>query len=178
MDSYLQRFLKEYENARVNISLTETGYDMLVKALYPKSLDYFAAIMQLAWIVIGTIYALRITSHSVFLTIIIVIVTLFVAYVVSTHLPENVIFSVFFTILGVLSLPYSVLAVTFGLYGIRSLTKRIKTWYGRDIAIRWVIGSEQQFLQSITEQIVTITPNQYANDDTYLLLNKLSSNRL
>ncbi len=171
---YRDRFMHEYQSARVNLTLTEEGYERYIVDLYPNKLAIVDILLHATWIAVAFFFAFRTAEMSLLGTVATSLGGMLFALLIGKFLPLGLLLGGVALFLGIVALPYHVVAGPIGLYGLNSLSKRLSKWYGRDLVKRWCVGSEDQFLRAVTERTIVVTANRYATEDTKLFLTQLA----
>lgn len=171
--TYLLRFMDEYQNARMNLELTDEGYTRHVVYLYPDKLAFIEILLHLGWVLTAIYFALGIPTDSTMEAIIISAAGMVAAFIVASFIPLDLLLGSFLLIVGAIMLPYNVWAGAIGIIGLTSLNKRLSRMYGKSLVKRWCVGSEDQFIRSIADKSIIVTANQYATDSTRKLLKEL-----
>ncbi len=172
---YRNRFLKEYEEARVNLALTEEGYERYVVDLFPNRLAVLDLLVQCTWVVLSLFFAFRSSDLGITGALSISIGGMALALLVGKFLPLGLLFGGLALATGIALLPSVIVAGPLGLYGLASISRRLSTWYGKDLVKRWCIGSEEQFLSAVSEKVILITLNRFATDETREFLRQLET---
>lgn len=171
---YRDRFMNEYQNARVNLALTEEGYERHIVDLYPDKLAIADICLHAIWIAIAIFFAFRMSEMTLMGTAATSVGGMVIVLLIGRFIPLGFLFSGIAIFLGIVALPYHVVAGPIGLYGLNSFSKRLSKLYGRDLVKRWCVGSEDQFLQAVAERTIVVTANRYATDDTRVFLAQLA----
>jgi len=171
---YRDRFMNEYQSARVNLTLTQEGYERYIVDLYPNKLAIVDILLHAIWIAVALFFACRTLEMSLLVTVATSLGGMLFALLIGKFLPLGFLLGGVALLLGIITLPYHVVAGPIGLYGLNSLSKHLSKWYGRDLVKRWCIGSEDQFLRAVKERVIVVTANSYATEDTKLFLTQLA----
>ncbi|TET65055.1 MAG: hypothetical protein E3J56_16340 [Candidatus Aminicenantes bacterium] len=171
---YRDRFIHEYQSARVNLTLTEEGYERYIVDLYPDKLAIVDILLHVIWIAVALFFAFRTSEMSLLGTVASSLGGMLFALLIGKFMPLGLLLGGSALFLGIVALPYHVVAGPVGLYGLNSFSKRLSKWYGKDLVKRWCIGSEEKFLRAVTERTIVVTANRYATEDTRLFLAQLA----
>ena len=172
--NYRNRFIDEYQNARVNLTLTEDGYERYVVDLYPGKLAVVDILVHAIWILVVLFFAFQTSKMGIPGTFVTSLGGMLLAFLIGTFLPLGFLLGGIVLLLGIIALPSHIVAGPLGLYGLHSLSKRLSKWYGRDLVKRWCISTEEKFLRAIGERTIVVTENRYATEDTNLFLKQLA----
>lgn len=171
---YREQFMHEYQDATVNLTLTEEGYERYIVDLYPNQLAIVDMLLHATWIVVALFLAFRTSEMSLLVTLATSFGGMLLALLIGKFMPLGFFISCGAFLFGIVALPYHVVAGPIGLYGLNSFSKRLSKWYGRDLVKRWCVGSEEQFLRAIAERSIVVAGTRYANEDTRLFLAQLA----
>jgi len=171
---YRDRFIHEHQSARLNLTLTEKGYERYIIDLYPDKLVILDILLHTIWIAVALFFAFRTSEMSLMGTVATSLGGMLFAFLIGKFMPLNLILGAVALFLGIVALPYYVVSGPIGLYGLNSFSKHLSKWYGRDLVKRWCVGSEDQFLRAVAERTIVVTANKYAIDDTRLFLTQLA----
>ena len=170
---YRKQFMREYQDARVNLTLTEEGYERYIVDLYPNHLAIVDMLLHATWIVVALFLAFRTSEMSLLGTLATSFGGMLLALLIGKFMPLGFFISGGVFLFGIVALPYHIVAGPLGLYGLNSLSKRLSKWYGLDLVKRWCVGSEEQFLKAVAERTIVVTANSYATEDSRIFLNQL-----
>ena len=170
---YRKQFMREYQDARVNLTLTEEGYERYIVDLYPNHLAIVDMLLHATWIVVALFLAFRTSEMSLLGTLATSFGGMLLALLIGKFMPLGFFISGGVFLFGIVALPYHIVAGPLGLYGLNSLSKRLSKWYGLDLVKRWCVGSEEQFLKAVAERTIVVTANRYATEDTRIFLKQL-----
>ena len=165
---YLARFMCEYQGARVNLNLTDEGYERYIIDQYPDKLAIVDILLHAIWIAVALFFAVRTSESSLLGTLATSLGRMLLALLIGKFMPLGFLLGGAAIFLGIVALPYQVVAGPIGLYGLNSFSKRLSKWYGKNLVKRWCVGSEEQFLQAVAERTIIVTANRYATEDTRL----------
>ena len=171
---YLDRFMHEYQSARVNLTLTEEGYQQYIVDLYPNKLAIVDILLHTIWIAVALFFAFRTSEMSLLGAVATSLGGMLFALLIGKFLPLGFLLGGAALLLGIITLPYNVVAGPIGLYGFNSISKRLNKWYGRDLVKRWCVGSEDQFFRAVKQRAIVVAANKYATEDTKLFLTQLA----
>lgn len=175
--TYKDRFLAEYEAARVNLTLTDDGYERYVVDLYPDKLAVLDMVLHLIWAASALFFAFRVSTYGAVGTLAASLGGMVFALLLGRIRPLGIVLGAIVVAIGIALLPTHIIAGPVGLFGLNSVSKRLSNWYARDVVKRWCLGSEQKFLQSVAEGTIVITAGRYATDDTREFLRELAAAR-
>jgi len=171
---YRDGFMNEYQSARLHLTLTEEGYERYIADLYPDKLAIIDTLLHATWIAVALFFAFRTSEMSLLGTVATSVGGMLLALLIGKFMPPGLFLGGIALFLGIVALPYHVVGGPIGLYGLNSFSKCISKWYGRDLVKRWCVGSEEQFVQAVTERTIIVTETRYATDDTRLFLTQLA----
>jgi hypothetical protein len=172
--SHRDRFMREYESARVNLTLTEEGYARHITGLYPDELIIVDMLLHAAWIVVALFFAFRTSQMSWLGTTAISLWAIILALLFGAFMPLGFLGGSAALCLGIVTLPFHALGGPLGLYGLNSVVRSLHKWYGRNLIKRWCLGSEEQFLGAVADRTIVVAANRYATEDTRLFLVRLA----
>ena len=66
---YRDRFTHEYQSARVNLTLTEEGYERYIVDMYPDKLAIVDILLHVIWIAVALFFAFRTSEMSLLGTV-------------------------------------------------------------------------------------------------------------
>lgn len=84
MSSLRDRFLTEYAAARVNLRLTEAGYERYVVDLYPDRLAALDLILHLMWAGLALFFALRTSNFGLLGTLALSLGGMIIAFIIAS----------------------------------------------------------------------------------------------
>jgi hypothetical protein len=166
--------MAEYKSARVNLNITEEGYQRYVINLYPNKLAVIDMLLHAIWIVVALFFAFRTSNMGLGTTIAASLGGMTLTLLLGTFLPLGFLLGGGALFLGIVTLPSHIVGGPLGLYGLHSFLKSLSKWYGRDLVKRWCTSREEQFLQAVAERTIRVTANRYATEDTRLFLRQLA----
>lgn len=173
--SHRDRFLAEYQDARVNLALSDEGYERYVVDLYPNRLSFLDMLVHAIWVVLALYFAFRTSTFGVVGTLAISLGGMILALLIGGFRPLGLRLGGAAFAIGSALLPFHIVAGPLALYGLSSISKRLSRWYGGDLVKRRCLSSEEQFLRAVAEQTIIITPNRYATEDTREFLRVLAA---
>ena len=166
--------MQEYQSGRVNLTLTEEGYERYIVDLYPDKLLIVDILLHATWVGVALFFALKTSEMSLIGMLATSLGGMLLALLIGKFISLGIIFGGTALFLAIVTLPYHPIAGPIGLYGLNSFSKSFSKWYGKDLVKRWCIGSEEQFLRTIAEGVIIVTANSYATKDTKLFLSQLA----
>jgi hypothetical protein len=171
---YRDRFIHEYQNARVNLVLTEEGYERHIVDLYPDKLAIVDICLHTTWLAVALFFAFRTSEMTLLGTVATSFGGMLLALLIGRFIALDFVLGGIALFLGIVALRYHVAAGPIGLYGLNSFSQRLSKWYGGDLVKRWCVGSEEQFLRAVAERTIVVTANKHATEDTKLFLAQLA----
>ncbi|NLX92157.1 MAG: hypothetical protein GXZ07_11365 [Firmicutes bacterium] len=163
---YRDRFMTEFQEGRMNLTITEKGYNRYAVNLYPNKLAAVEILLHLTWIAIALFFAIQTSNMGLLGTVALSLGGMVFVFLAGRFMPAGLIFGGIFLILGIAFLPYFILAGPIGLYGLSSFSRSLSQWYGKNLVARWSLGSEDQFLRAVSEGTIIITLNKNAPEET------------
>ena len=170
---YLSRFMEEYRAGKVDFSLLPGRYKERLKEVLPPNFTLASVLLHGAWIGISLFFALRISHMGSSPTAALSLAGMAAAILVARFLPVGMVFGGMILLLGMAILPFYIQAGPIGMFGLSSAARAFKTWYGKKLVQKWILGSEDRFLQSLRNYTMEVTATEKADDDTRAFLEQL-----
>lgn len=175
--NYLERFLEEYRSGRVNLALTDKGYEKYAEDPYPGKLRLIGALLHAAWFAAALFFAFRTSETDGPGTLAVSLGGMLLALLIGRFVRLGPMLEWMALFLGLFALPFDILAGPVGLYGLNSVSKRWGRLYGEDLVKRRLLESEERFRQALTEGTVVVTASDDANEGTRSFLARLEEIR-
>lgn len=172
--NYVTRFLEEFKEGRVNLDVTEKGYDNLSVQMLPNLFSILTLGITILWVLLYLGLALYESFFEGLWLELLVIPGLMVAFLISSFYPLSIVFSLILLASSFFLFPHWLFNGTIGFYALTSLVKRISRWYVVDLIKRHALANNKNFLLALRKKIIKISASKYATKKTLGLLNEIS----
>jgi len=159
-NAIVKRFVNEYRNGTVNLSVTENAFERYPDQALPDWLARLTLFVNLLWVLLWVGYSLYngIAGNGWESTL--VIPGIILAFFLGSYYPSSMILSIVilgFSISVIIIFPHWLFGGTIGFFGLASLTRRVNKWHAGDRLKRLALGCDDNFLNMLQNGSIKIS---------------------